>query len=82
MLVQEVQRLPPDKLLVLRRRLGLLLLDRPVWYCDFWFRHRAGEPPALPQLEVVVERNAAAPADTSVGVEVAVDADPYPSPLA
>ena len=78
MLAQEVQRLPPDKLLVLRRRLGLLLLDRLVWYRDPWFRHRAGEPPALPRLEVVVERDVAVPVDAAVEVEGAVDADPSP----
>ncbi|MBX9875735.1 MAG: type IV secretory system conjugative DNA transfer family protein, partial [Beijerinckiaceae bacterium] len=59
MLAQEVQRLPPDKLLVLRRRLGLLMLDRLVWYRDAFFRRRGGSPPDTPTLAVQVERDAA-----------------------
>jgi type IV secretion system protein VirD4 len=81
MLAQEVQRLPPNKLLVLRRRLGLLLLDRLVWYRDPWFRHRAGEPPALPRLEVAVERDTAAPGLAAAGGDAAMAA-PAGSPLA
>jgi type IV secretory pathway TraG/TraD family ATPase VirD4 len=57
MLAQEMQRLAPDKLLVLRRRLGLLMLDRLVWYRDPWFRRRAGEPPEMPPLDARVERD-------------------------
>jgi type IV secretion system protein VirD4 len=59
MLAQEVQRLAPDKLLLLRRRIGLLMLDRLVWYRDPWFRRKAGDPPAMPSLDVQVERDAA-----------------------
>ncbi|OYX02288.1 MAG: hypothetical protein B7Z14_03885 [Bosea sp. 32-68-6] len=65
MLAQEVQRLAPDKLLVLRRRLALLMLDRLVWYRDPHFRDRAGEPPAVPILAVRVERDAASPPEDS-----------------
>jgi type IV secretion system protein VirD4 len=61
-LAQEVQRLAPDKLLVLRRRLALLMLDRLVWYRDPHFRDRAGKSPDVPTLAVRVERDSA-PAD-------------------
>jgi type IV secretory pathway TraG/TraD family ATPase VirD4 len=63
MLAQEVQRLPADKLLVLRRRLPLLMLDRLVWYRDRCFRNRAADPPAIPTLAVTVERDAAPAGD-------------------
>lgn len=57
MLTQEVQRLRPEKLIVLQRRLNLLMLDRVVWFRDPRFALMRGEPPPTPRLQVTIEQS-------------------------
>jgi type IV secretion system protein VirD4 len=59
LLPQEVQQLPPHQLLVLRRRLRLLRLDRVVWHQDAHFQYLADEPPEIPTLPCDIERDPA-----------------------
>jgi type IV secretion system protein VirD4 len=59
MLPQEVQQLPRDQLLVLRRFLPPLKLRRIEWFSDPWFARLKGPPPAAPALTITVERDQA-----------------------
>lgn len=59
-LPQEISRLPKTAAIVLRPGLMPLRLRRIEWFREPWFKRLAGPAPAVPALQVCVERDAAA----------------------
>jgi type IV secretion system protein VirD4 len=74
LLPQEVQRLPKDRMIVLRPTLPPLKLKRIVYYNDKAFRDNAGQPPPVPTLHLHVERDPGAPPPSAAEVEAAAEA--------
>jgi type IV secretory pathway TraG/TraD family ATPase VirD4 len=57
LLPQEVTRLPPDEMIVLRPTLQPLKLARIYWYSDPAFQKMGGPLPEVPRLHLRVERD-------------------------
>jgi type IV secretion system protein VirD4 len=74
LLPQEVQRLPKDRMIVLRPTLAPLKLKRIVYYADPAFRDHAGRMPTVPTLHLLVERDPAPPPPTAEEAEAAAAA--------
>jgi type IV secretion system protein VirD4 len=71
LLPQEVQRLPKDRMIVLRPTLPPLKLKRIVYHTDPAFRDHASRPLPVPALRLVVERDPAPPPPSPEEVEAA-----------
>jgi hypothetical protein len=74
LLPQEVQRLPEDRMIVLRPTLAPLKLKRIVYHTDPAFRDNAGAPPPVPTLRLQVERDPAPPPPSKEELEAAQEA--------
>ncbi|KAA5609601.1 type IV secretory system conjugative DNA transfer family protein [Rhodovastum atsumiense] len=74
LLPQELQRLPPHEMIVLRPSLPPLKLDRIIYYTDPAFRDLLAPPPVVPRLQLRVERDPEPPRPSPAECEAAARA--------